>query len=152
MNRGAIQIKRDLCGNVIKISASADNSQKSPKRPENGDDKARGVGSTMMTFEVGYAACSAVQGPKKEEVALAKKPGTITQEEIIVEILRFGGTIKLKEIMKKFRKRIKGKNQKANKERFTEILKNVARAEKDPVDDATILILKSQFSSFSRLR
>ena len=54
--------------------------------------------------------------------------------------------MKLKDIFDKFKKVIKREgSKKGNKEEFVTILKNIAKVEQDPVNDATVLVLKYMF-------
>jgi hypothetical protein len=74
----------------------------------------------------------------------AEATGKITQDDVIAELVKMGGRMPLKQLMKAFKKVLKDKTG-INRENFMSFLKNVTRTEKDAVTNSTIIVLKQQF-------
>ena len=72
----------------------------------------------------------------------AEANGKIAQEDVVAELMKMGGRMALKALIKAFKKVLKNK---VNKENFMRILNNIVRKEKDTVSGATAVVLKPQF-------
>jgi hypothetical protein len=76
----------------------------------------------------------------------AEATGKISQDDVIAELMKMGGRMPLKQLLKAFKKVLKNK---VIRENFMSYLKNVTRTEKDAVTGATIIVLKQQFGGLS---
>jgi hypothetical protein len=134
-------IKRDLGGNIIRTKAEeaeAAGNDATPVVSGSGSGKRKADGSPLdhaaKKARGGGAATGAGAGTEEEK-------NRLTEANIQKELIRYGGRMKTRDLLKKFKKHL---TQQADKDLFRDIIRTICTVEIDPLDGRT-LVLKSQF-------
>ena len=126
-----VEYKRDLGGNIIRVKEDVPVADMPEKKIIKGEKR------TIDQVDTSSAQQPASKLPRTATAVATR----LTEASVQQELIRYGGRMKTRDLLKRFKKLLQTANDKAL---LKDILRTICTVEIDPID-GRILVLKSQF-------